>query len=182
MRRRALPLLVLAALLAFPAGALANAYTRVQAVYTASGTGQIPTCEFSSAVLEAALKQAPSYNYQYQSDFTDAIQAALAGRANGDCAGTTTPATSSLGSGAHLSSGAGALPDSLTGPGSGGLPLVLVVVFALIGAVLVTVAGWFVLSALGYEPRVLRAARHSLREAEYRVAAGWDDLADRLRR
>lgn len=186
MLRRWLPLLIVAGFLALPAGALANAYTQVQDAYAQSGTGQLSACEFTSAELEAALKQAPSYDYQYQSDFTDAIQTALAARADGDCAGTgsAAPVTArdSLGPGARLSSADTHLPTSLTAPGSGPLPLVLVVGFVLVGVAVLFLGGWLGLNAIGSEPRLIRAAQHSLREAEHRIGAGWDDLADRLRR
>jgi hypothetical protein len=185
MLRRWIALLVLAGCLAVPAEALANAYSQVQDAYVQSGTTQISPCEFSSAELEAALTQAPSYNYQYESDFTDAIQVALAARADGDCAragSATVAVTRSLGPGSRIPSADTQLPRSLTAAGSGGLPPVLLVAFILIGAFLVCLGGWLGVNGLGAESRVIRAARHSLREAEYRIAAGWDDLADRLRR
>ena len=183
--RRWVPLLVLAVVLALPAGASANAYTEVQQVYAQAGTGQLPACQFSSAELEAALKQAPSYTFQYQSDFTDAIEAALASRANGDCltrGSAAVTSQSALGPGAHLRSADLRLPTSLTAASSAGLPVVLAALFILVGALLVCLAGWFGFSALGREPRGIQAARHALREAEYRIGAGWEDLSDRLRR
>jgi len=134
-------------------------------------------------VLSGALKEAPAYDYQYGADISDAIQAALSARADGSChTGTTTTPVGSLGSRATLKSGSTGLPGSLDTSGSGGLPLVLVVAFALAGACLLVLAGWVAFGALGYDPRLGRAARHSLREAEYRFSAGWDDLTDRLRR
>jgi hypothetical protein len=177
--------LITVGFLALPTSALANAYTQVQGAYTTSGTGQIAACQFSSAELETALAQAPSYSFQYQSDFTDAVQAALAARANGDCvSGGTAPAVakSALGPSARLDSADTRLPTSLTAAGSGGLPLVLVVGFGLVGLFLLGLTLWFGFNAVGADPRVLRAARQSLHEAEYRIGAGWEDLTDRLRR
>jgi hypothetical protein len=176
--------LILTGLLALPAAAQANAYTEVQQVYAASGTAQIPACQFSSPELEAALKQAPSYDYEYQSDFTDAVEGALAARATGDCAtaGSGAVPRGSLGPGSHLSAVSSQLPGSLTAAGSGALPPVLLVGFVLVGALLLGLAGWLGLGPRGHEPRVLQGARQALREAEYRIGAGWTDLTDRLRR
>jgi hypothetical protein len=182
MIRRGTVALILAGLLTLPATARASAYAQVQQVYSASGTGQIPACQFSSSELTAALRQAPSYNFQYQSDFTDAVQAALAARADGDCAAAGSGARGSIGPGSHLTAGTAALPASVTAAGSGALAPVLLVAFILVGALLLCLAGWIGFSALGYEPRALQAARHCLREVEYRIGAGWTDLTDRLRR
>ncbi len=174
-------MIVLGACLALPAGALgANAYEKVLEAFSQSSTSTIAPCEFSSATLSAALKEAPTYDYQYQADFTNAIQAALSARGDGDCTKSKTPGGAA--STATLQGGAGGLPGSATSAGSGGLPLVLVVGFALAGACLLMLAGWAGLAALGLDPRFGRAARHSLREAEYRLGASWADLTDRLRR
>jgi hypothetical protein len=177
--------LVLAGCLAFPAGALANAYTEVAGAYAASGTASIPACQFSSDTLQAALTQAPTYSYQYASDISDAIAAALASRANGDCATARAPAAASrgaIGPASRLRSADTRLPTSLTAAGSGRLPTVLLVAFVLVGLAGLGLLGGLGLRALGAEPRLIRSARHSLREAEYRIGAGWEDLADRLRR
>jgi hypothetical protein len=176
--------------LARPAAARANAYTRVAGAYIKSSTGTLSPCAFTSAELETALKQAQTYDVQYGGDITTAIQSALAARANGACragssSGSTTTPAGSLGPGATLKGGGARLPSS-TGAagsgGSGGLPLVLVVIFALAGACLLALGAWVAVSALGLDPRLGRAARHSLREAEYRMSASWDDWSDRLRR
>jgi hypothetical protein len=169
--------------LALPSPAMANAYTQVEQAYSASSTGALSPCAFSSTTLEAALKQAPAYDYQYGADITDAIQAALSARADGECrTGPAAAVAGSLGSGVQLKSADTALPGSVDSAASGGLPLVLVIAFALAGAGLLVLGVWLGAGALGFDPRLRRAARHSLREAEYRMSAGWDDLTDRLRR
>ncbi len=176
-----MPLLALALALALPATAGASAFTKVNQAYLQSGT--LSPCEFSSTELEAALKEAPAYNYQYGGDFTVAIQAALSARADGQCTtGTAKPTVSGAGAGAQLKSASTRLPGGFDSAGSSGLPLVLVLAFALAGACLLALGAWVAVNALGFDPRLGRAARHSLREAEYRASAGWVNLLDRLRR
>lgn len=185
MRRRWTLALLVTGCLAWPAAARANAYTQVSQLYARTDTGQIPPCQFSSPVLEAALRQAPSYDYEYDTAFSDAIGAALAARADGDCtrsAAARPPTRGSVNPAAHLTSADLRLPRSITAAGSGGLPLVLVIAFALVGVLALMLATWLGFTSLGAEPRLVQSARHSLREAEHRIAAGWEDLSDRLRR
>jgi hypothetical protein len=194
LRRPLTPLLALVLMVAVgigwlaPAAARADAYHTVAEAYLNSQTGTLSPCEFTSAELELALKQASSDEFQYGGDVTAAIQSALTDRANGACrAGsqsTTTPA-GSLGAGATLQggpSGGGRLPSSAVSASSGGLPLVLLVAFSLAGACLLVLGAAVAANALGLDPRWGRAARHSLREAEYRIGASWEDWTDRLRR
>jgi hypothetical protein len=183
LRRSTLWLLVLAlaACLALPAVASASAYSQVLQAFSQSSTGTLSPCAFSSATLAAAEKQAPNYDFQYSGELTAAIQAALSARANGACSARKHPAAGAA-STATLKGADTQLPGSATSATSGGLPLVLALAFGLGGACLLVLAGWIGLGALGYDPRPWRAARHSLREAEYRLGAGWDDLADRMRR
>ena len=182
-RRLTAVLAVLITALVLPAGALANAYTQVQAAYDAAGTGTLPACAFSATELTQALKEAPNYDFQYQGDVSAAIQAALSARADGQCAGGRgRSARAGLGAGAHLRGVDTALPGSVTAPGSGGLPAVLVAAVGLLGvALILRMLSWgFV--ALGLDPAWLRGARHAVREAEFRLSAGWEDMLDRLRR
>jgi hypothetical protein len=171
-----------------PVAARANAYSTVAAAYLNSRSGTLSPCQFSSAELELALKQAQSFDVQYGGDVTAAIQSALADRANGACragSGSTTTPAGSLGAGATLKgggSGGSRLPSSAVSASSGGLPLVLVVAFSLAGACLLVLGVGVAAGALGLDPRWGRAARHSLREAEYRIGASWEDWTDRLRR
>ena len=183
LRRCALLLLPLVPLLcvAFPARALASAYTQIQSAYAKSSSGTIAACQFSSAELQAALTEAPSYDYQYGADVTDAIQAALAARANGQCRHATAAAPAgSLGPAATLQGAPDRLPGSVGSAGSSAGP-VLTIVLAVAGFGLLLACGWLGVSALGFEPRWRRALGHSLREAEYRISAGWSDLTERLR-
>ncbi|HET9074381.1 MAG TPA: hypothetical protein VFN48_07360 [Solirubrobacteraceae bacterium] len=183
MLRRFAILAVLLSTLALPARALADAYTQVHAAYLAAGTGTLAPCEFSTTQLTQALRQAPNYSFQYQSDFTDAIQAALSARADGQCAtGRARVTRAGLGAGAHLRGVDTTLPGSVTAAGSGGLPPVLLAAGGLVGVALVLTLGAWGVAALGLDPPWLRGARHSVREAEFRLSAGWEDLLDRLRR
>lgn len=72
-----------------PAGAQ-GATDAVVGDYVASG-GRIDPCKHSSATLRAALGEVTSDIEQYGSDYPNAIKAAIAARARGDCDGKKTP-------------------------------------------------------------------------------------------
>ncbi|WP_249010317.1 hypothetical protein [Conexibacter sp. DBS9H8] len=182
-RRTGLLAAALAVALALPASALANDYGEVSAAFSAAGTGALPPCEFSSTILTTALRQAPGYDYQYQSDVSNAIAAALAAQANGACrAHTPGGHRGGVGAGATVRGASGHLPGSVSAAPSAPLPAVLVALFLLAAVTVVVVLVSLAVRLLGYDPRLLRALAHSLREAEYRIGAGWSDLSDRLRR
>jgi hypothetical protein len=138
--------------LALPAGAAAaDVYQQVLQTYERAGT--IPACRFSAGQLQTALNGIDTYGAQYFADFTEAIQAAIAARAGGEC--SAAPARSALPAGPAAAPGTGApgapgapgaaasntvapLP-SVTAATSGGLPVALIVLAAL--AVGLTLAG-----------------------------------------
>jgi hypothetical protein len=182
-RRTGLLALALAVGLTLPALARADDYSTVSAAFSAADTGAIAPCEFSSSILTTALREAPSYDYQYGSDVSNAIQAALAAQANGACRAQGGPGRrGGAGAGATVKGASGHLPGAVGAAPSAPLPAVLIGLFLLAA---LTVAGGlvaFTFRVLGYDPRLVRALSHSLREAEYRIGAGWSDLSDRLRR
>lgn len=130
-----------AAVLAPAALARPSAYTAVEQVYT--NTGTIPPCRFSSAELEAALKQAPTYDVEYFGDFTGAINTALSDRADGVC-GSRRSIAALHETGLHRIR-PGALPASVTSGTYGSIPLALLLTMILLGIGLVGGAGWLVL-------------------------------------
>ena len=184
-RRRAVTLLAVlavgsAALLA-PAGAAANAFSQLQAAYTRSTDGTIAPCTFGAATLQAGLRQAPSYDFQYGADLIAAIRGALAQRGAGACARGHHPA-SALSRTARVAGATPGLPGSATAGTGAGLPAVLTALLVLIGAVLLVgllAGGWW---ALGYDPVGVQAARHAVAEAEYRLGARWERMSDRFSR
>jgi hypothetical protein len=120
--------------LALPAGATAaDVYQQVLQTYERAGT--IPACRFTAAQLQTASNGIDTYGAQYFADFTEAIQAARAAPAGGECRGA--PARPST-PGAAASTVVAPLP-SVTAATSGGLPVALVVLAAL--AVGLTLAG-----------------------------------------
>lgn len=161
------------ALWASPASA-ESTYSRLLNVY--QQTGAIPPCSFTSAQLEGVLKGVDTYAAQYFADFTNAVSSALAARASGECS-RVHAAITTVGSGnARLT-----LPR-VPAATSAGVPLPLVLLAVIGGALLVVAAAAMALRLTGWEPGWAPAWRHSWDEAEYRLAGGWLALRDRLRR
>lgn len=134
--------------LALPAGAAAAADVYQQVLQTYERAGTIPACQFTAGQLQTALNGIDTYGAQYFADFTDAIQAALAARAGGECstapARPATAAAPAVGSqpgapGGAAGSNAVARLPSVTAATGGGLPVALIVLAAL--AVGLTLAG-----------------------------------------
>lgn len=178
LRSAAIALLIVAVC---PAGAtaasspsLARIYTTILSEYTYWGT--VPACQFTSAQLNAVLKSIDLYQQAYSSDFPNAIQAALAIRASGDCGK----------SGPRLSAGASTGGPLNLGPPTAStdanLPAPLLILAALVGAIVLLAGAAAVIRSRGWDPRWGAAARQSLGEAGYRIDGAWQDAADRLRR
>jgi hypothetical protein len=180
--RRTVPLMaVLAALLLVPAAASANAYATISQIFL--NTGTVPTCRFTSAELQSALNQAPSYNAEYLAPLTDAVQAALSARANGQC--ESGKALSSLSRNTRLDeppTGNLTPPASVTASTGGGTPLPLLVGFILGLCCLIVALVLGGIRWLGLDPGFARGIRHSFDEADYHLADTWDQLRDRFRR
>ena len=172
--------------LVLPAAAAANAFTTALKAYNNSATATLNACQFSSTTLAAALKEMPSYYYQYDAEFANALQAAISAQDDGQCrshSSLSKSQASSLGRNAKLGGASdSALPGSVTGASGAGLPLVLLLAFALAAVCLLAALIWAGGAVLGLDPRWTRNASHSLREAEYRISAAWVDLTDRFRR
>jgi hypothetical protein len=187
---------VLIAALAGASGARANAYNAVRAVYEARGL--VPACWFASTELEAALREAGPDDAEYYGDLIQAIQGTLEAQGTGRCRNGEPVAGATGGTGAGGGSGGGGTgaggetggagappaatpPAGLTAATGAGVPLPLIVLFALaaaFGAVALVAA---TARARGWRPGWAAAARHSWDEAEYRLAGAWADLADRVR-
>jgi len=136
--------------LALPAGAAAaDVYQQVLLTYERADT--IPACRFTAGQLQTALNGIDTYGAQYFADFTDAIQAALAARAGGECSAAPARAAVPLTTALAPSDNVAPLP-SVTAATSGGLPAALIVLAAL--AVGLTLAG-----ALTAGARALSARR-----------------------
>jgi hypothetical protein len=173
-RRRGLILALLAALLA-PAAAHASAYSDVLKTYQLKGS--IPPCQYSSKVLNSALKGVDTYGAQYFADFTNAIQTALDNRASGSCA----PRSSLGGFGPTTRGPVGtASLRSLTAPTTAAFPAVILLLALLAGvAVLATAAGAIVV-ARGWDPAPAAVWRHAWQEAGYRFGGTWAEFRDWL--
>jgi hypothetical protein len=159
--------------LALPAAAAAaDVYQQVLQTYERAGT--IPACRFTAGQLQTALNGIDTYGAQYFADFTQAIQAALAARAGGECsvapARSATAATSAVppqpgtsGAPGHPGAPGGAGSNTVaplpaaTAATSAGLPVALIVLAAL--AVGLTLAGGLTAGA-----RALSARRHRITE------------------
>jgi hypothetical protein len=163
--------------LLLPAGlAHASAYSDVLRAYENQGT--IPSCQFSSRVLNSALANVDTYGAQYFADFTAAIQSALDNRAAGACS----PAQLALtGAGARAS----ALPRAslpAVGASTGAdlpAPLVLLAIFG--GLAAVAGSALALARARGWDPAPAAAWRHAWHEAGYRVGGTWAEFVDWLR-
>ena len=168
--RRLLTAATLISLALAPALARASAYTDVLHVYQSSGS--IPPCRFSSAELSAATKGVDTYGQQYFSDFTNAIQSALAAQASGAC----TPGTHSY-SAVGPSAGPG-LPATLTSPTDANLPAPIILLAGL-GILIAVAAGLRALArSLAWEPARAAGWRHAWAEALHRLDGGWADVLD----
>jgi hypothetical protein len=163
--------------LAVPASASADSYTAVYNAYSQSGT--LPACQFSTAELESALTEAPTYDVEYFGEFSDAIQAAISERASGDC--TRHHAGSALPRPRGPLPPAPRLPTSLT-PGTGaGIPLPLLLALILAGLAVLGGGAAALARGFGWDPQWAQSVRHSWGEAEYRVAGTWEEFRDWLR-
>lgn len=169
--------LTVAALLALPTAtaAAASAYTRVLRAYEATGT--VPTCEFTSAELGAALKGIDTYGAQYFQDFTTAVDGALAARGTGSCEKTRAkvqagaPAASPIG---PISSG------SVRAATSAGVPAPILLMAVIAGLIALAAALVSITRLYGAQPQWAQAWRHAWREAGYRTAGTWADFTDWL--
>jgi hypothetical protein len=167
-----------AALSAAPgAAARPSAYTAVESVY--ARTGSIPVCRFSSAKLEAALREAPTYDVEYFGDFTAAINTALSAQATGRCS-PAQAITAVRETGLH---GVRVLPPpaSATSGTYGSIPLPLLLGAILVGLALVVAAAAGVARLLGLDPLWAQSARHAWGEAEFRAGGTWAEFRDWLR-
>lgn len=180
VRRAAVPamLVVVAALAApSPASARPSAYTAVESVY--ANTGSIPACRFSSAQLEAALREAPTYDVEYFGDFTAAINTTLNAQATGRC--SSPQANSAVReSGLH---GVKVLPPpaSATSGTYGSIPLPLLLGAILVGLAMLVAALVGLARLLGLDPRWAQGARHAWGEAGFRAGGTWAEFRDWLR-
>jgi hypothetical protein len=166
--------------LALPARAQASAYSAVERAYAQDGT--VPPCRFSTAVLEQALKQAPTYDQEYFGDFIGAVQSALRERAGGACAShRTSGAARAVGPSGPLPPEP-PLPPSITSPTAASIPWPLLVALGLLVAGCAGAAGVAVARSRGWDPRWAEAARHAWREAEWRAGGAWEAVRDRWRR
>jgi hypothetical protein len=176
MARLTAIVLALLALSAPAALAAGSVYGQVKHDFTQ--TGQVPLCRFSTAALEAALHEAPTYDVEYVGSLTDAIAAAIQAQADGACRGHARVA-----GGPGLGGGFGTprAPGSVASGTGAGLPLPLAIL--LLGVALAVIVGLTaaVLRRLGLEAPGAAAARHSLAEAEFRLTGRWYEVLDRLR-
>jgi hypothetical protein len=163
-------------LVALGSSARASSYSQVLRSYEAHGS--VPACQFSSQQLETALKGVDTYGAQYFSDFTGAVQNALASRASGACSATAAqPATAAA---AARSSNPPLVLGPLTGATGASLPapMLMAALAAVIGLLGTAVAlAWW----LGWSPAWAGAWRHAFREAGYRSEATWSEFEDWLR-
>jgi len=157
-------LVLTAGMLCLPAPAGAAIYQRVLGAYEAHGS--VPACEFSSPQLEAALRGIDTYGAQYFADFTQAVEAALAERASGEC--LRHRGTGSVSAGAGLAA-VPRLPPSVTSSGDGGLPAPLLLMGILTMLALAAAGGGSIARRSGWEPSWLAAWNHALAEAGYRL-------------
>jgi hypothetical protein len=150
-----------------PAAALAgNAFNQVSQAYQSTGT--VSACQFSAATLESALESAPSFDKEYAGDFTDAVQSAISAQAGGACrSGKSKLNGLTLGFTNYGNPGA---PGAITSPTAAGLPLPLAILLALAAATLLVALATAVARSLGFDPPWAQAARHALRETEYRLS------------
>jgi hypothetical protein len=168
------------------AQARASAYTQVLHVYQTRGS--IPSCEFSSAQLAAALHGVDTYGAQYFADFTTAIQGALAARASGACAGGAGHAGGAAPAGASSSAGTGGAqrgaavrPGPVTSVSNANLPAPLILLGALAALLALVGTGATVARLRGWDPAWAAGFRHSWGEAGFRVAGAWSEFVDWLR-
>ncbi len=185
MRRLQIAAATLLAVVAIPATAAAknSPYTELLSIYTA--TGGINACQFTSTQLNGALKTIDVYGQAYFPDFANAIQTALVTRASGGCstagrsgAGGAGPAGATGVGGAGGGSSA-LTPGPVTAATDAPIPAPIVILAALVAASLALAAAVALTRARGWDPRWAAAARHSLREAGYRVGGIWEEFADR---
>ena len=189
MRRMQIAAATLLAVVAIPATATAknSPYTELLSIYTA--TGGINACQFTSSQLNGALKTIDVYGQAYFPDFANAIQAALVTRASGGCstaargagaAGGAGGADAAGGAGGGAGGGSSALtPGPVTAATDAPIPAPIVILAALVAASLALAAAVALTRARGWDPRWAAAARHSLREAGYRVGGIWEEFVDR---
>jgi hypothetical protein len=171
VRSRLLIAITVASLVLPPAWAAAapSNYSRVLAAYQAHGS--VPSCQFTSAQLEQALKGVDTYGEQYFADFTNAIQSALAARASGSCL----PGRTGFPRGAAASR---FTPPALTAATGAELPAPILVLAGL--TVMCACAGALALlwRRRGWDPRWAAWLRHAAGDSAYRAAS----RVDRVRR
>jgi hypothetical protein len=168
LRRLALTLLMLAVL---PTAAVASIYSQVLHTYQQSGS--IPPCMYTGGQLATALKGVDVYGQQYFSDFTNAIQSALAQRAGGACEPGAQGGAAAPGSGGPPLQ----LPP-LTAGTRAGLPLPLLVLAIIFGLGLLGAAARGLRRALGREAANRGWWGHLRGEASWRAAGAWANLRD----
>jgi hypothetical protein len=172
----ALAAMLLCAAIPAGAGAAASAYQQVTQSYQT--TGQVPVCRFSSAELEAALKEASPDEMQYYGDVTEAIQSTLDAQATGGC--------NKHRSGVVASSDLGGLrvpppPADVTAGTGAGVPLPLVLLFAVAAAFAAVALTLRLARAGGWDPAWAASVRHTWGETEYRISGLWAEFTDWLR-
>jgi hypothetical protein len=196
---------VLAGLL-LPAGvARANAFTEVASAIAANG-GSLPACQFSAATLNAALSQIPTDAQQYSQEISNAINQALQEQASGACnkgsksgglvpVVPTTPGATPPGPSAAPVINPPPAPPALTAPAPGvsvplhplgaatssGVPAPILILAGLGGLALLVGLAAGLVRLLGWDPRWLKALRHSWSEAAFRVGGTWMEFSDWLR-
>jgi hypothetical protein len=179
--RTRLALALLPVALALPASfASASAYTTVLQTYEQAGA--VPACKFSNSQLSAALKGVDTYGAQYFSDFTTAIQNALAARASGQCSssGSLLPAGASTPKPQSGSASSAVSPASLTAATSAGVPAP-VALMALFAAVIAAIAAIVAGARLrAWNPAWAAGWRQAWHEAGYRLGGVWSEFVDWL--
>lgn len=169
MRLRLVSLLaVLLLFVLFPGLAAGSAYSRVVQAYSATGT--VPACRFSSAALEAALRETPTYDVEYFGDFTNAVRAALAARAAGVCTPRHSLGAATANEVLGPPPAAPSPPSSATAPTGGSLPLPLLLAACLLGLACLVAAAVGIVRAAGWDPAWAQGLRHAWREAEDRLS------------
>ena len=171
LRRLGLPLLLLTVL---PATAGASIYSQVLHTYQESGS--VPPCLYTGAQLATALKSVDVYGQQYFSDFTNAIQTALAQRAGGVCESGSVGAAGAPNSGGPPLR----LPPVTAATGAGlPLPLLALAIIVLLGLLAATASG--LRRVLGRDAASGGPWGHLWAEAGWRGAGAWADFQDWLR-
>jgi hypothetical protein len=177
MRLRISLAALLVALLAPATLAHASAYTKVLQTYEQTGT--IPACKYPSSELGSALKGVDTYGAQYFADFTNAIQAALAARAGGQCGPGGPPHPVGIAGSSPTRSPA--LPGPVTAATDAGLPAPIALMAALAAMFALVAVTVGLMRLRGWDPAWAAAWRHAWGEAGYRAGGIWSEFRDWLR-